>query len=71
MGWQQEELDMHFWRDCAMLTPCFGCGQVLEISNLNDHLLNECENAGEFQQCPRCKEPVPNDEFNFHTEEGL
>jgi centrosomal protein CEP104 len=71
MGWSQEELDMHFWRDCAMLTPCFGCGQVLAISDLNDHLMSECENGSEFQQCPRCKEPVPNDEYNFHTEEGL
>jgi hypothetical protein len=54
-----------------MLTPCLGCGQVLEISGFSDHLLNECENAGAFQQCPRCKEPIPEEEFNFHTEEGL
>ena len=70
LGWDGEALDMHYWKDCPMLTPWFGWSQILEIANLNDHLLNEWDNAQAFQQCPRWKEPVPEEEFNFHTEEG-
>ena len=69
--WDQEELDMHFWSDCPMLTPCFGCNQILEISSLNDHLLNECSNKDNFKQCPRWEEPVPLDDYDFHVEEGM
>lgn len=49
MGWDQEQLDIHFWRDCPMLTSCPGCNQILEISGLNAHLHNECDNGENFQ----------------------
>ena len=71
IGWNQEALDVHFWKDCPMLTPCPGCQQILEISGLNDHLMNECEQGEMYSQCPRCKEPIPEDEYNMHTEEGM
>ncbi|RLN45178.1 hypothetical protein BBJ29_006187 [Phytophthora kernoviae] len=38
-------LDQHFWASCKMLTPCKMCGQVIEISTLNEHLLTECYNV--------------------------
>jgi centrosomal protein CEP104 len=49
MGWDQEQLDIHFWRDCPMLTSCPGCNQILEISGLNGHLHSECDNGESFQ----------------------
>ena len=43
-----EILDMHFWKDCLMLTECKHCSQVIEIETYNQHLLKECEKSTEF-----------------------
>jgi centrosomal protein CEP104 len=40
---------MHFWKDCAMLTECRHCSQVIEIATYNDHLLRECDKAQDFK----------------------
>jgi centrosomal protein CEP104 len=40
---------MHFWKDCAMLTECRYCSQVIEVATYNDHLLRECDKAEEFK----------------------
>ena len=63
-----ENLDMHFWKDCAMLTECKHCSQVIEIETYNQHLLKECDKASEFKQCPRCKESIHQSSFDKHTE---
>ncbi|CAE7780716.1 Cep104 [Symbiodinium necroappetens] len=39
-------LDIHYWRECPMLTACKLCEQVIEISRMHWHLMEECE-AGE------------------------
>eukprot|EP00931_Biecheleriopsis_adriatica_P088314 TRINITY_DN6265_c0_g2_i1.p1 TRINITY_DN6265_c0_g2~~TRINITY_DN6265_c0_g2_i1.p1 ORF type:complete len:745 (+),score=159.84 TRINITY_DN6265_c0_g2_i1:62-2236(+) len=39
-------LDVHYWRECPMLSACKLCEQVIEISRLHSHWLEECE-AGE------------------------
>jgi len=39
----EEALDVHYWRECPMLTECQLCTQVIEISRLHAHLLDECE----------------------------
>merc|ERR1712232_570428 len=36
------KLDVHYWRECPMLCGCPRCEQIIEVSTLNDHLLNEC-----------------------------
>lgn len=38
-------LDVHYWRDCPMLTQCEFCQQVVEISDLYAHLRDECGNV--------------------------
>jgi hypothetical protein len=38
-----EKLDMHYWQSCPMLMGCAECGQVIEISALPEHLLDECQ----------------------------
>ncbi|KAI9918926.1 hypothetical protein PsorP6_012051 [Peronosclerospora sorghi] len=53
-----EYLDRHFWESCRMLTPCKMCGQVIEISSLNEHLLAECEMQHNHRECPRCGEAI-------------
>lgn len=40
---EEENLDLHYWQDCPMLTSCLICEQVIEISTLYDHLCDECE----------------------------
>ncbi|KAG8468904.1 hypothetical protein KFE25_007422 [Diacronema lutheri] len=65
-----ENLDLHFWRDCPMLMTCSMCEQVVEISFFREHLLTECENGespahGERLSegtCPLCGVVVPADD---------
>ena len=55
---------MHCFEDCPMLTSCPGCNQMLEIPDLNYHLVEECDMKDDFQICPRCKEPVHRTEYD-------
>lgn len=57
-------LDIHYWRECPALTACQLCEQVIEISRLHSHFLEECEFgeaaedlAQDFDpwQCPLCR----------------
>jgi len=59
------KLDMHYWRECPMLTTCPQCQQVAQIVDLTKHLLSECS-ASRCQQCPRCKMAILKEEYNDH-----
>ena len=50
-GWNEDALDMHYWKDCPLLCPCPACAQVVEIAGLPDHLLSECEFKAKFATC--------------------
>lgn len=50
-AWNEDALDMHYWKDCSFLTPCPACAQVVEIAGLADHLLDECEHRDMYVQC--------------------
>lgn len=52
-----------------MLATCEHCAQIEEISQLNKHMLEECDNKKAVRKCPRCKEAVHMDEYKQHTEE--
>ena len=41
--WNEDGLDLHYWKDCTMLTQCPACAQVTEIAGLPNHLQDECE----------------------------
>lgn len=60
-------LDQHFWGSCKMLTPCKMCGQVIEISTLNEHLLAECEMQQNHRECPRCGEAITTKFYERHV----
>lgn len=64
----EEQLDLHYWQSCPMLTSCQQCEQVIEISTLNDHLLNECEVKDTYEMCTQCHQPIPMDQFPQHTQ---
>lgn len=51
-------MNSHYWRSCPMLVRCKECSQVVEVSNLIEHLLNECEQKDLYMQCPQCSEAV-------------
>eukprot|EP00928_Gymnodinium_smaydae_P012291 TRINITY_DN14465_c0_g1_i2.p1 TRINITY_DN14465_c0_g1~~TRINITY_DN14465_c0_g1_i2.p1 ORF type:complete len:391 (-),score=78.50 TRINITY_DN14465_c0_g1_i2:115-1287(-) len=62
-----EALDVHYWRECPMLTQCELCQQVIEISTLRAHLMEECEVVDQApamardmkpNSCPLCAERV-------------
>lgn len=63
------KLDVHLWKECPMLIVCNLCGQVIEISSLSSHLLDECEYRSTNRKCPRCREAIHVIEFKNHTEE--
>ena len=60
-------LDMHLFKECQMLMTCHECHQVIEIRELNTHLLNECISCNNFRQCSRCYAAISNDLFKTHT----
>lgn len=49
--WNEDALDLHFWKSCPLLTPCPGCTQVVEIAGLPEHLLEECEHKANYVAC--------------------
>ncbi|KDO27607.1 hypothetical protein SPRG_06875 [Saprolegnia parasitica CBS 223.65] len=69
-AFDNERLDQHFWAECPMLTQCKMCGQVIEISTLNEHLLVECELKQNHKECPRCHEAITLKYFNQHVQEN-
>jgi hypothetical protein len=62
----QEQMEFHQFKDCPMLIACFKCKQIVEISGLNEHFLNECDFKNEFKLCAKCREPVLNEDYENH-----
>jgi centrosomal protein CEP104 len=51
--WNEDALDLHYWKDCPLLAPCPACAQVVEIAGLPEHLLDECEQKESFIPCDK------------------
>ena len=62
----KDELNIHQYKDCLMLMQCTNCKQIIEISNLNNHLLNECDFKDKYIKCNKCKQTVEKDNINEH-----
>ena len=54
-----EKLDMHYWKDCPMLTSCEQCQQIVPVVDLNYHLVEECAQSQPFRYDP----PLGNEGF--------
>ena len=67
INFTSEQIDLHQYKECPMLLPCFKCKQIVEISNLNNHFLNECSHKKQFKECPRCKEAVLLKDYEAHV----
>ena len=66
----QDNLDLHMLKDCSMLYLCPSCEKIIEIININSHLLTECKGKENFEACPTCNEAVQKHELDNHIEEG-
>ena len=66
----EENLDLHYWQACPMLTSCKLCEQVIEIPTLHEHILTECEAAEKHQQCNKCGIPFPVSQIKQHRNEN-
>jgi centrosomal protein CEP104 len=53
-----------------MLTNCNGCGQIIEISAINNHLIKECSEKALYKQCKKCKESFHKDGYDPHVKEA-
>ncbi|XP_064459355.1 centrosomal protein of 104 kDa-like [Ornithodoros turicata] len=62
-----ETLNYHYWTECPMLMLCYNCKQVVEISGLTRHLLEECISRGQYRLCIRCKEAIAKTRFESHV----
>jgi centrosomal protein CEP104 len=49
--WSEDLLDLHYWKECPLLSPCPACAQIVEIAGLPEHLLEECEHRQNFVPC--------------------
>eukprot|EP00981_Chlorochromonas_danica_P010681 scaffold3335_cov234-Ochromonas_danica.AAC.7 len=51
-AWQENDLDLHYWKDCPLLISCPSCAQIVEIAGLPEHLLDECDaNKDSYVPC--------------------
>jgi len=62
-GW----LGMHLSQDCPMMGCCTGCGEVMEISHMTDHLLHQCDASHNFSECACCGEATRARDMAIHT----
>jgi len=62
----EENLDLHYWQSCPMLTSCKLCEQVIEIATLHEHMITECESGIKHLQCTKCQVPVPVEQMRAH-----
>jgi len=62
-----DQYDMHLWKECPMLATCRYCNQVVEIPDLNNHMLEECSKSDNFSKCPRCQMAIENKFYDEHT----
>ena len=63
-SWNEDALDLHYWKECPLLSPCPGCAQVVEIAGLPDHLLSECEQKSKFTLCEATGLAIRTNEFD-------
>jgi centrosomal protein CEP104 len=50
-SWNEDALDLHYWKYCALLVSCPACAQVIEIADLSEHMLDECEQKDQYEPC--------------------
>ena len=66
-----DKFDMHLYRECAMLTNCRSCANVIEIKRLTDHLNSECEaKSRAYEFCEDCNLYYLKSDYLEHQKKG-
>eukprot|EP01039_Chlorochromonas_danica_P000180 gene180-190_t len=63
-SWQENDLDLHYWKDCPLLISCPSCAQIVEIAGLPEHLLDECDAKDSYVPCDITGLAIRKNEFN-------
>ena len=58
----------HIVFECPILQKCSLCFAVVEVFEMNNHQLTNCEARDLVKQCPRCKMAIRNEEYDQHVE---
>lgn len=61
-----ESIDIHYWKECPMLVTCWECDQVIEIQQMHEHLIEECQNASSYQYHADCKQVILREDYAGH-----
>lgn len=61
-------LDWHLYKECPLLMKCPECEFIIEIANLNSHLLKECKKKSLYEECKKCREAIKTEEMEKHTD---
>ncbi len=60
----EQQLDLHYWQACPMLTSCNECGQVIEICSTPEHLLDECTASERYVKCKKTGLAISKSKFD-------
>lgn len=63
-SWTENELDLHYWKDCPLLISCASCAQIVEIAGLPEHLLDECDAKNNYVPCDITGLAIRRNEFD-------
>jgi centrosomal protein CEP104 len=66
-AWDEDGLDLHYWKECPLLSPCPACAQIVEIAGLPEHLLDECEQKDSYCPCDTTGLAIRKDEMDTWT----
>ena len=66
-AWDEDGLDLHYWKECPLLSPCPACAQIVEIAGLPEHLLDECEQKDSYCPCDTTGLAIRKDEMDSWT----
>ncbi|KAJ3325957.1 hypothetical protein HDV06_002342 [Boothiomyces sp. JEL0866] len=63
----EESLDQHYWNECTMCTFCPYCSLLVEVIDLETHLLQDCESSSTQVRCQNCKAIVLKSQMKSHS----
>ena len=61
---------MEHMKKCDMCYQCKKCKMLIEVKNLTQHRLEECEKSDKFKLCQRCREAIPIELYDEHVKKN-
>ena len=57
-AFDEKGLNIHYFTACPMLRKCEHCNEVIEVSGLRNHWLNDCSGKELYAKCETCQDTV-------------